>query len=179
MGYCRVCHAPACHHHAQPAGNDGSERANARNPATSGAVRGRIDMTKIGERTITIDCDVIQADGGTRCASITGGFVALYDALNTYVAQGIFEELPIKNFISAISVGLFQGQVLVDLNYHEDSKVDVDMNVIENEHGGFVEVQGTGERGFFNRDELNQLLDAAQKANAELIALQKRALGLS
>lgn len=142
------------------------------------ALREAIDMTKIGERTITIDCDVIQADGGTRCASITGGFVALYDALNTFVAQGIFEELPIKNFISAISVGLYQGQVLVDLNYHEDSKVDVDMNVIENEYGGFVEVQGTGERGFFNRDELNQLLDAAQKANVELINLQKRALGL-
>ncbi|HMF31425.1 MAG TPA: ribonuclease PH [Candidatus Lokiarchaeia archaeon] len=142
------------------------------------ALREAVDMTKLGERTITIDCDVIQADGGTRCASITGGMVALYDGLNTLVAQGMLAELPIKNFIAAISVGIYRGQLLVDLNYIEDSKIDVDFNVIQNDQGGFVEVQGTGERGTFSQDLLNQLLDAAQKANTELIALQRTTLGL-
>jgi ribonuclease PH len=142
------------------------------------SLREAVDMDKLGERTVKIDCDVIQADGGTRCASITGGFIALYDALKLLVEQGSLPELPIKNFVAAISVGIKHGEVLVDLNYQEDSRINVDCNVVITDKGEFIEVQGTGERGTFTREQLSRILDAAQKAGEELIALQKKTLGV-
>jgi ribonuclease PH len=142
------------------------------------SLREAVDMDKLGERTVKIDCDVIQADGGTRCASITGGFVALYDAMKLLVEQGSLPELPIKNFVAAISVGIKNGEVLVDLNYQEDSRTDVDSNVVMTDKGEFIEVQGTGERGTFSREQLSRILDAAQNTVTDLITLQKQVLGV-
>lgn len=142
------------------------------------ALRAAIDLDSLGERSITIDCDVIQADGGTRTASITGGFVALYDACQKLVDNGLLSKTPIKNFVSAISVGIVNGEPILDLCYIEDSGADVDMNIIMTDEGKFVEVQGTGEEGTFSFDELNELIKLGQKGNAELIKLQKKSLGL-
>lgn len=142
------------------------------------ALRAAIDLDSLGERSITIDCDVIQADGGTRTASITGGFVALYDACQKLVDNGLLSKTPIKNFVSAISVGIVNGEPILDLCYVEDSGADVDMNIIMTDEGKFVEVQGTGEEGTFSFDELNELIKLGQKGNAELIKLQKKSLGL-
>ena len=143
------------------------------------SLREAVDMDKMGERTVKIDCDVIQADGGTRCASITGGFVALYDALKFLLKQGVITAFPIKNFVAAISVGIKDGEVLVDLNYEEDSRINVDCNVVMTDRGEFIEIQGTGERGTFSRDQLSQMLDAAQTAVGVLINLQKSVLGVT
>lgn len=142
------------------------------------ALRAAIDLDSLGERSITIDCDVIQADGGTRTASITGGFVALYDACQKLVDNGLLNKTPIKKFVSAISVGIVNGEPILDLCYVEDSGADVDMNIIMTDEGKFVEVQGTGEEGTFSFDELNDLIKLGQKGNAELIKLQKKSLGL-
>ena len=142
------------------------------------ALRAAIDLDSLGERSITIDCDVIQADGGTRTASITGGFVALYDACQKLVDNGLLSKTPIKNFVSAISVGIVNGEPILDLCYIEDSGADVDMNIIMTDEGKFVEVQGTGEEGTFSFDELNELIKLGQKGNSELIKLQKKSLGL-
>ena len=142
------------------------------------SLREAIDMDKLGERTVKIDCDVIQADGGTRCASITGGFVALYDAMKLLVEQGSLPELPIKNFVAAISVGIKNGDLLVDLNYQEDSRIDVDSNVVMTDKREFIEVQGTGERGTFTRDQLSRILEVAQKSIGDLIDMQKKVLGV-
>ena len=135
-----------------------------------------IDL-KIGERTIWIDCDVIQADGGTRTASITGGFVALVDALNWLYEKKEIEYIPINNFVSAVSVGIVDGTPILDLNYEEDYKAEVDMNIIMTDDNKFVEIQGTGEEYIFSREELNKLLDLAEKGNNELIIKQKEVLG--
>ena len=136
------------------------------------------DLKALGERTIALDCDVIQADGGTRTAAITGAFVAAHDAVNWLQAQGKLMATPIRDFVAAISVGIVQGTPLLDLEYTEDSVCDTDMNVVMTASGGFVEVQGTAERAAFTRDEMNALLGLADKGIRELVAAQRAALGL-
>lgn len=141
------------------------------------SLRGIIDLSKIGEKTIWIDCDVIQADGGTRTASITGGFVALVDALNCLYKRGNIKYIPISNFVSAISVGIVKGIPMLDLCYEEDHKALVDMNVIMTDKNEFVEIQGTGEESTFSKEELYKLLELAEKGNNELLIKQKETLG--
>lgn len=141
------------------------------------SLRSVIDLDKLGERTIWIDCDVIQADGGTRTASITGSFVALVDALKWMKGQKMLEELPIKNYVAAISVGVVGEQPVLDLCYEEDSKAKVDMNVIMTEEGKFVEVQGTGEENPFSMEEFTRLLELAKEGITSLIGIQKEVLG--
>lgn len=140
------------------------------------ALRAAVDLNKLGERTLKIDCDVIQADGGTRTAAITGAMVAVADAIGKLVASGALAESPIKQFVAAVSVGVVNGQVVLDLNYDEDSTCETDLNVVMTEKGGFVEVQGTAEGEAFSRDELNGMLDSAGSGIAELVRLQKAAL---
>lgn len=137
------------------------------------SLRAVVDMEKLGERTIWIDCDVIQADGGTRTASITGSFVALYLALKKLKDRGVIESIPLKDYVAAISVGMVEGIPVLDLEYVEDSNADVDMNVIMTGSGEFVEIQGTGEKSVFSRQDLDVLLALAQKGIQELITLQK------
>jgi ribonuclease PH len=141
------------------------------------ALRSVVDLKRIGERTITIDCDVIQADGGTRTASITGGFVALVDACNYLIEKGMIEKMPIGDFVAAISVGIVNGQEIADLCYQEDSNAQVDMNVVMSGEGNFIEVQATGEQAPFSREQLDEMLLLAQKGINELIVIQKEALG--
>ena len=141
------------------------------------SLRGVVDLSQIGERTIWIDCDVIQADGGTRTASITGGFVALVDALNWLYEQGEIKYIPISNFLSAISVGIVDDMVMLDLCYEEDYKASVDMNIIMTDQDELVEIQGTGEKNSFSKEQLYKLLDLAEKGNRVLIAKQKESLG--
>ena len=136
------------------------------------------DLKALGERTISIDCDVIQADGGTRTAAITGAFVAAHDAVSWLLAQGRIKASPIRDFVAAVSVGIVTGTPLLDLEYTEDSGCDTDMNVVMTGAGGFVEVQGTAEGSAFSRDEMGSLLGLADKGICELIALQKQALGI-
>ncbi|WP_018152423.1 ribonuclease PH [Leeia oryzae] len=140
------------------------------------SLRAVVDLTALGERQILIDCDVIQADGGTRTASITGAFVAVHDALSLLVKKGLLPSLPIKDHIAAISVGMFEGKPVLDLDYLEDSDCDTDMNVVMTGSGHFVEVQGTAEGEAFSREDMNALLDLATSGIAELVALQKAAL---
>ena len=123
------------------------------------SLRSVVDMDKLGERTIRIDCDVLQGDGGTRTASITGGFIALADAILWMHRQKMIDTVPIKDFVAAISVGVYQGVNVLDLNYIEDSKADVDMNVVMVGRGEFVEVQGTGEGGTFSETQMKALLE--------------------
>ena len=133
-------------------------------------------MGKLGERTIRIDCDVVQGDGGTRTASITGAFMALADACFWMRRQKMIECVPIKDFIAAISVGIYQNVPVLDLNYIEDSKADVDMNVVMVGRGEFVEVQGTGEGGTFSNAQMQALLKLAAKGIKELLNIQKKNL---
>ncbi len=140
------------------------------------ALRNAIDLKILGEKTIVIDCDVIQADGGTRTASITGGYVALAVAVKRLLKQGMLKENPILGNIAAISVGIVNGQPMLDLKYTEDSAADVDMNVVMDYKNEFVEVQGTGENDTFSRKELNQMLDIAEKGLKEIFVLQDKAI---
>lgn len=140
------------------------------------SLRAALDLEKLGENTITIDCDVIQADGGTRTASITGACVALVDALNYLQREKLITKDPLREMIGSVSVGVYQGVPVLDLDYPEDSAADTDMNVIMGESGGFIEVQGTAEGATFARDELNAMLDLASSGIAELIEKQKAAL---
>ena len=137
------------------------------------SIRAVFDMKQIGERTIKIDCDVIQADGGTRTASITGSFIALVDCLVKMKKDKIIAKIPIKDYIAATSVGIFQNQAILDLTYPEDSKAEVDMNVIMTGSGEFVEVQGTAEGGTFTKDQMDKLLNLAKKGIEELIDIQR------
>ncbi|CCF12154.1 ribonuclease PH [Brevibacillus laterosporus GI-9] len=141
------------------------------------ALRSVVKLEAMGERTIWLDCDVIQADGGTRTASITGAFVAMVDAMNTLVTAGTWKELPITDFLAATSVGVVEGVPVLDLNYKEDSSAIVDMNVIMTGAGKYVELQGTGEESPFSTEELMQLLALGQKGIQDLIELQKEVLG--
>lgn len=140
------------------------------------SLRAAIDLTALGENTIAIDCDVIQADGGTRTASITGACVALADAISWLKANGKVKGEPLKQMIAAVSVGIYKGEAVLDLDYAEDSSAETDLNVIMTETGGFVEIQGTAEGEAFTPDELNAMLALAQKAIVELSAAQKAAL---
>lgn len=142
------------------------------------SLRAAVDLKALGEHTITIDCDVIQADGGTRTASITGGCVALVDAMNKLLERGAIRENPLKQMIAAVSVGVFNGEPLLDLDYGEDSSAETDMNVIMTELGGFIEVQGTAEGAAYSREELDSMLALAEKGISELIGEQKRVLEL-
>jgi ribonuclease PH len=141
------------------------------------ALRAVTDLPALGERSVHIDCDVLQADGGTRTAAITGGFVALHDALGWMRAKGMLERLPVRDFVAAVSVGMVGGVPLLDLDYAEDSGCDTDMNVVMTGAGRFVELQGTAEGQPFSRAEADALLALAERGIAELIAHQRRALG--
>ncbi|MDP2006155.1 MAG: ribonuclease PH, partial [Rubrivivax sp.] len=143
------------------------------------SLRSVFDLNVLGERTISLDCDVLQADGGTRTAAITGAFVAAHDAVTLLIAQGKLQANPIRDFVAAVSVGVVQGVPLLDLEYTEDSSCDTDMNVVMTGSGGFVEVQGTAEGAPFSRAEMDALLALADKGIRELNALQKRALGVA
>lgn len=143
----------------------------------SRALRAMIDMDQLGENTITVDCDVLQADGGTRTASITGACVALVDSLRHMQRKGLLKKDPLKTMIASVSVGIYKNEPMVDLDYAEDSKADTDMNVIMTESGEFVEVQGTAEGKTFKLEELNNMLELARVAIGDLIQMQKVALG--
>lgn len=142
------------------------------------SLRAAVDLNALGERTLHIDCDVIQADGGTRTASITGAFVATHDAINTLLTSGLLITSPIRNFVAAISVGIYQGTPVLDLDYAEDSECDTDMNVVMTGSGGLIEVQGTAEGATYTRHELNAMLDLADHGIQQLINKQQSALNL-
>ena len=141
------------------------------------SLRAVVDMKKVGERTIWVDCDVIQADGGTRCASITGAFVALVEGLSALRKKGALKEMPISDYVAAVSVGRVGEDLLLDLKYEEDSSAHVDMNVVKTGDGRFVEVQGTAEGEPFTDEEMSALLASADKGIQDLVELQKKALG--
>ncbi|WP_127529767.1 ribonuclease PH [Paenibacillus kobensis] len=141
------------------------------------ALRSVVDLPALGERTITLDCDVIQADGGTRTTSITGAFIAMAIAIHKLSEKHNFNKYPITDFLASVSVGVINGKPLLDLNYEEDSKAKVDMNVVMTGAGQFVEVQGTGEESPFTRDELHSLLGLAESGIHELVEKQREALG--
>ncbi len=140
------------------------------------SLRAVTDLVALGERQITLDCDVLQADGGTRCASITGAWLALNDACAKLVAEGKLAARPVRDHVAAVSVGIFEGQLVLDLDYPEDSACDTDMNVIMTGAGGIVEIQGTAEGEPFTRAQMNQLVDMAEAGIGELIVKQKEAL---
>ena len=140
------------------------------------SLRSAVDLKKLGERQITIDCDVLQADGGTRTASITGGMVALIDALNFLKGNGMLVEDPLIRFVAAVSVGVYKGEPVLDLDYPEDSNADSDLNLVMAEGPSLIEIQGTAEEAPFSRTELNALLDLGELGISELIVAQKRAL---
>jgi ribonuclease PH len=141
------------------------------------SLRAVVDMEKLGERTIWIDCDVIQADGGTRTASITGAFVAMCLAMKQLKKDKKIETMPIKDFVAATSVGVLEGKKILDLDYSEDSIAEVDMNIVKTGSGGFVEIQGTAEQEPFTDKDMDAMLALANKGIKELIALQKKAIG--
>jgi ribonuclease PH len=143
------------------------------------SLRAVADLSLLGERTIQIDCDVLQADGGTRTASITGAYVAVHDAVALLLARGLIAASPLRDFVAAVSVGVCAGRPLLDLDYAEDSACDTDMNVVMTGSGGFVEVQGTAEGAPFSRQEMDALLALAERGIGELVAMQKQALGLA
>ncbi|MBI5006372.1 MAG: ribonuclease PH [Nitrosomonadales bacterium] len=140
------------------------------------SLRAVVDLGKLGERTITLDCDVIQADGGTRTASITGAYVALHDAVTTLMQKGLVKESPLRDAVAAISVGIYQGTPVLDLDYLEDSDCDTDMNVVMLGSGHFVEVQGTAEGHPFSREEMDTLLELAKHGIGQLTEMQRNAL---
>ena len=133
-------------------------------------------MRSMGERSIWIDCDVLQGNGGTRTASITGSFLALSDALNKLKKDGLIRDIPLRDFVAATSVGIVNGEMMLDLAYEEDSKADVDMNVVMTSKGEFIEIQGTAERQTFDRKQMDGLLDLAKSGIEQLIATQKEIL---
>jgi ribonuclease PH len=142
------------------------------------SLRAIADLTQLGERTIRVDCDVLQADGGTRCASISGACVALYDAVAWCRTQGLISASPLRDFVAAVSVGLVRGAAMVDLDYAEDSGCDTDMNVVMTGSGRFVEIQGTAEGAPFSRLQMDALVTLGEEGVRELIAAQKKALAL-
>ncbi len=143
------------------------------------SLRAVTDLAGLGERTVKLDCDVIQADGGTRTASVTGAFIALYDAVGTLLRRGALSASPIRDFVAAVSVGLYEGVPVIDLDYAEDSGCDTDMNVVMTGSGGFVEIQGTAVGEPFSAAQMDALVALAMQGIAELIAKQKAALELS
>ncbi len=138
------------------------------------SLRAALDLEGLGERTITVDCDVLQADGGTRTASITGGFVALADAIDVLVKKGALKDSPLHGQIAAVSVGIYRGTPVLDLDYPEDSEAETDMNVVMNDAGGFIEVQGTAEGHAFRREEMDAMLNLASSGIASLMGFQQQ-----
>ncbi len=143
------------------------------------SLRAVTDLARLGERQVTIDCDVLQADGGTRCASITGSMVALCDAIASLRARGLLAADPVREMVAAVSVGIVAGDAVLDLDYAEDSACGTDMNVVMTGSGRFVEIQGTAEGEPFTREQMSRMLDLASKGIAQLVALQREALGSS
>ena len=143
------------------------------------SLRASLDLAALGENTVTVDADVLQADAGTRTTAITGGFVALADAVAQLVEQGVLERSPIRHQIAAVSVGLLQGEPFLDLDYTEDVAADIDFNVVMNQQLEIIEIQGTAESGSFSRNQLNQIMDLAEKGIQDLFAAQHQALGMS
>ena len=141
------------------------------------SLRSIINLKKLGERTVWIDCDVIQADGGTRCASITGAFIALMLAMKKLKKDKLIKEIPVRDYVAAISVGVVSGKNYLDLDYSEDSEADVDMNIIKTGTGGFVEIQGTAEREPFSDKQMKAMLTLADKGIKQLVDIQKKAIG--
>ena len=141
------------------------------------SLRSIINLKKLGERTVWIDCDVIQADGGTRCASITGAFIALMLAMKKLKKDKLIKEMPVRDYVAAISVGVVSGKNYLDLDYSEDSEADVDMNIIKTGTGGFVEIQGTAEREPFSDKQMKAMLTLADKGIKQLVEIQKKAIG--
>jgi len=141
------------------------------------SLRAVIDLTRLGERTVLVDCDVIQADGGTRTTAVTGAFVAMADALAWLQESGLLKGPPLKDFVAAVSVGSVEGRLMLDLNYVEDSMADVDMNVVMTGDGKFVEVQGTAEEVPFDKEQLDQMLQLAMRGIEKLVDLQRQLLG--
>jgi len=137
------------------------------------SLRAAVDLTMLGENTITVDCDVIQADGGTRTASITGGCVALYDAIQHLQSKNKLKGEAFKQFVASVSVGVFKGEAILDLDYSEDSNAETDMNVVMTEHGGFIEIQGTAEKDIFHQTDLDKMLDLAKMGIAQLVLHQR------
>lgn len=142
------------------------------------SLRQAVDLTRLGERTLTIDADVLQADGGTRTASITGGYVALADAVQHLLDKALLKKTPLTHQVASVSTGLYHGTPVLDLDYAEDSSADTDMNFVMNEAGRFIEVQGTAERGAFSEDEMTAMAKLARHGIAQLIARQREALGI-
>ncbi|GAP94605.1 ribonuclease PH [Leptolyngbya sp. NIES-2104] len=143
------------------------------------SLRSVLDMQALGERTITIDADVLQADAGTRTTSITGAFVALHDAIDTLIQKGELDRSPIRHQVAAISVGLIEGEAFLDLNYPEDVTADIDCNVVMNDALEIIEIQGTAEQGSFTRQQLDQIMNLAEKGIQELLQLQRKALNIN
>ena len=143
------------------------------------SLRASLDLAALGENTVTVDADVLQADAGTRTTAITGGFVALADAVAQLVEQGVLQRSPIRHQIAAVSVGLLQGEPFLDLDYTEDVAADIDFNVVMNQQLEIIEIQGTAESGSFSRNQLNQIMDLAEKGIQDLFAAQHQALGMS
>ena len=141
------------------------------------SLRSVVDLSKLGERTIWIDTDVIQGDGGTRCAAITGSFIALCDALHALKIEGMFDKLPVNDFVAAVSVGIINEEAYLDLDYDEDTRTDVDMNIVMTGAGKFIEIQGTAEKEPFNNKRMNGMINVAQKGIKELITKQRKLLG--
>lgn len=141
------------------------------------SLRSAVDLSKLGEHTITIDCDVLQGDGGTRTASVTGGFVAMVLAMRKLLKDGEIDELPVKTFVSAISAGIVGGVPMLDLCYEEDSHAEVDLNCVMTQDGNIIELQGTGEGRPYTPDELQRLLDLCRKGNTALVRQQKKVIG--
>ena len=141
------------------------------------SMRAVVDLTKLGERTIWLDADVIQGDGGTRCAAISGSFVALCEALKKLRGEGLFEKIPLSDFVAAVSVGVVGGEVLLDLDYEEDSRADVDMNVVMTGKGKFIEIQGTAEKTPFGNKVMSEMLKLARRGIKGIISQQKKVLG--
>ncbi len=142
------------------------------------SLRAVMDLEALGERTITVDCDVIQADGGTRTAAITGGFVALADAVRNLLSRRLVKKNPLHGQVASVSVGIYQGLPVLDLDYAEDSEAETDMNVVMNDAGAFIELQGTAEGHAFRQDELQAMLDLARDGITQLLQKQREALGL-
>ncbi len=138
------------------------------------SLRAAVDLTALGPRTITLDCDVLQADGGTRTASVTGAYIALHRACSHLVAQGLLSAHPLRTAVAAISVGVVEGEIVLDLCYAEDSRADVDFNVVMTAEHEFIEVQGTGEGGVFSRNTMNAMLDLAETGIGELLQIQQK-----
>ena len=141
------------------------------------SLRGAVDLKLLGEKSILIDCDVLQADGGTRTTAINGAYIALKLAINTLIHDKEIDEDPIKKFLGAISVGVFKKEAILDLNYFEDSKAETDMNIIMNNDGEFIEIQGTAESGTFNAEQLNSMIKLAEKGIREIIEEQQKIFG--